>query len=239
MATFANELLAAGTHTVTAQYTADSTFTGSTSAPYAQVVQPLPTAINDAAGMVQGQGKKLWVLANDLDPAGGLHVTAVTQPAHGTVYIGTGGELVFFKAPTTASGLENFTYTATDVNGNASTALVSVLVTSQANGQGVPQVAPVDPAAGANLTFTSLSVNVDVKVSAGFYTGTLDPGDSFFLAFTPYITPTQHTNTPPAGFKFGNFQFDLTSYATGAPLQGGDLRHPDHADDRLRSGAPG
>ncbi|MBK8046246.1 MAG: Ig-like domain repeat protein [Anaerolineales bacterium] len=210
-----------GSHTLTARYPGDDTFIGSTSAPYVQVVQPLPTAVNDAAGVVQGQVRKVEVLANDRDPAGGgLTVTSVTQPAHGTAIIGAAGQFVYFRAATNASGLENFTYTATDANGSTSTALVSMLVASQGGGQGVPYVAAVDPALGANLAFTASGTVVDLEVSPGFYTGTLPPGDTFFMAFTPYITATGNTTTPPAGFKFGNLQFDLTSYATGTPLHG-------------------
>ncbi|MBK8051356.1 MAG: Ig-like domain repeat protein [Anaerolineales bacterium] len=61
----------AGTHSITAQYTGDTRFTGSTSAPYQQVVRTAPTAVNDAASTAWGTSVTIPVLANDQDPAVG------------------------------------------------------------------------------------------------------------------------------------------------------------------------
>ena len=41
-----------------------------------------------------------------------------------------------------------------------------------------------------------------------------------FDAFTPYITPTGNTATPPTGYKFGNFEFDLSAYLNDVKLEG-------------------
>ncbi|MBK8047810.1 MAG: hypothetical protein IPK16_12170 [Anaerolineales bacterium] len=102
-----------------------------------QQAAPRPVAIEDTARMVQGEAKKIRVLANDLNPAGGLRVTSVTQPAHGKVRFPATGWTVYFISAADASGPEIFSYTVTDINGNSSTALVTVNVSPR------PEAMPV------------------------------------------------------------------------------------------------
>jgi outer membrane protein OmpA-like peptidoglycan-associated protein len=70
------------------------------------------------------------VLANDSDPDGNiLTITAVTQPAHGTVLITGGGTLVTFQPAPGFTGTTSFSYTITDGDGGTATATVTVDVT--------------------------------------------------------------------------------------------------------------
>jgi uncharacterized repeat protein (TIGR01451 family) len=66
------------------------------------------------------------VLANDLDPAGGLTVTAVTQPAGGKVTFTK--DSVAFTPKDGFSGVVTFDYTATDSAGKTTTATVTITV---------------------------------------------------------------------------------------------------------------
>ncbi len=44
--------------------------------------------------------------------------------------------------------------------------------------------------------------------------------DILFLAYTPVVTPTEPTKTPPANLKFGNFEFDLTLFFNNVAQHG-------------------
>ncbi len=59
-----------------------------------------------------------------------------------------------------------------------------------------------------------------VDAPAGVYTGVLAPTQIFFLSYTPIVTPTAHTLTPPGGFYFGGFEFELAAFLDDQPLHG-------------------
>jgi outer membrane protein OmpA-like peptidoglycan-associated protein len=89
-----------------------------------------PTATHDTFPVVEDTPTTLDVLANDSSAPDGpeaLTITAVTQPANGSVSI-TGGTLRFTPAPE-FNGTVTFTYTLSDGNGGTATATVTVNVT--------------------------------------------------------------------------------------------------------------
>jgi Bacterial Ig domain/Domain of unknown function DUF11 len=93
-----------------------------------------PTAVNDAATTAPGVPVIVSVLANDTDPNGDpLTVSAVTQPANGTVQITGGGQNVTYTPPSGFSGAATFTYTVSDGNSGSATANVTVTVTTNPN----------------------------------------------------------------------------------------------------------
>jgi hypothetical protein len=161
------------------------------------------------------------VLANDLDLAGGgLTVIAITQPAHGAASINPGAATVHYAVPAGFSGVDSFTYTLQDVNGQQSTATVAIVVTALAETDEAPQVTPVDPTTQTMASFTSTQATVTANLPAGFFTGALGATDILFLSYTPIITPTEHTQTPPGTLHFGNFQFELTAFVNNQPQHG-------------------
>ena len=222
LAVFTDTLLPLGTHTITAQYVGDDAFVGAISAEHVQAVQPAPLAVNDAAGTLQGMAVSLLVLANDLDPAGGgLTVTAITQaPSHGKAEIAPDGQSVEYTPDAAFSGLDNFVYVAQDRNGNRDEGMATIIVTAQRITDAPPQIAPIDPALDGSEVFTTPTGSLGVEFSAGFVTESLTAKDLFFLSFTPIVTPSQQTQTPPANLTFGNVEFDLTVYLNAAPQHG-------------------
>ena len=89
-----------------------------------------PTATNDTFTVLEDTPTALDVLANDTSAPDGpeaLSVSAVTQPANGTVTF-TGAN-VQYTPPAEYSGTTTFTYTMSDGNGGTATATVTVTVT--------------------------------------------------------------------------------------------------------------
>ena len=167
------------------------------------------------------------MLANDLNPAGGgLTIVAVTQPAHGAAIVLPGNQAVRYAPAIDYSGVDSFTYTIRDVNGQQSMGLVAVVVTPLAETDEAPQIAPVDPTVQSMRHFTSSQATVTVDLPAGFYTGTVGPTQVFFLSYTPVVTPTQQTHTPPGTLKFGNFEFELAALLDDQPLHGIQFEPP-------------
>lgn len=94
-----------------------------------------PVAVNDTVTVAQNGSATGNILANDTDPDGGtLSASVVTQPAHGTLTLGTNGAYTY--APAAGySGLDTFVYRACD-NGTPSlcdTALVLINVLAPGN----------------------------------------------------------------------------------------------------------
>ena len=116
--------------------------------------------------------------------------------------------------------MDSFTYTLEDSNGQRSTATVAVVITALDETDEAPQVAPVDPTMQSTQHFTSLQATVTANLPAGFFPGTLETTDVFFLSYTPVLTPTEHTHTPPGTLRFGNFQFDLAAFVNDQPQHG-------------------
>ena len=121
------------------------------------------------------------------------------------------------------SGIDTFTYTIQDINGNRDDALVAIVVTLAVEGKSKPQVGAVDPALDSSATFTTSTApaaTLEVQAPAGFFTGTLGQKDILFLSFTPVITPSQQTSSPPANLRFGNLEFNLSLYRNDELLAG-------------------
>jgi len=87
-------------------------------------------------------------------------------------------------------------------------------------------VAPLDPTVQNTHRFTSTQATVTVGLPAGFFTATLTATDILFLSYTPVVTPTAPTHTPPGGLHFGNFQFDLALFHNDVPQHGVTFAQP-------------
>jgi uncharacterized protein (TIGR03382 family) len=166
-----------------------------------------PTATDDTFPVVEDTATALSVLANDTylpDPPETLTITAVTQPAQGTVAIN--GTDVLYTPPPNYSGTTTFTYTISDGNGGTDTATVTVNVT------------PVnDPPVANNDSYTvnEDSAATSLTVLANDNTGP-ETGETLSISAvtqpaggTVSITGTTVSFTPNANF-FGPTTFTYT-----------------------------
>ena len=144
------------------------------------VTNPVPVAANDSTSTPLNTPVVIGVLGNDIDPDGdALNVSAVTQPAHGTVVINPDGTVTY--TPTTGYvGPDTFTYSVSDGQGGVDTATVNVTVATPDTHQ--PTANPVAPQTGVDgapvsINVATLSGAVDPDLGALTYTATgLPPG---------------------------------------------------------------
>ncbi len=86
-----------------------------------------PVAQDDSATTIENEAIAIDVLANDSDTDGdGLSIQALTQPGHG--HAAQDGMQVVYTPETGFSGVDTFTYTATDGQGETAGATVTVSV---------------------------------------------------------------------------------------------------------------
>ena len=130
-ASAATALATVGQHSITAQYSGDANFGGSTSPALVQVVLDRPpVAANDAYSVNEDTPLSVGapgVLGNDSDPDGNP-ITAVklTDPAHGTVVLNSNGAFSYTPAAD-YNGSDTFTYQASD--GTLASAAATVTIT--------------------------------------------------------------------------------------------------------------
>jgi dienelactone hydrolase len=127
------------------------------------VVPAAPIANPDSATTAFNAAATVAVLANDTDQNGDtLSVTAVTQPANGSVVINSGTTVTY--TPTTGfSGSDSFTYTISDGNAGSATATVTITVNALAS------TTVVTVTTEATLASATPTTDVD-EVTAGYVT---------------------------------------------------------------------
>ena len=94
-------------------------------------VVPSTTAIDDFAVSPTGSAVTISVLANDTDASS---VSAVGTPVQGSASVSNGQ--VIYTPSTGATGFDHFSYTATDGNGNYSTADIHIGISQTGSGWG-------------------------------------------------------------------------------------------------------
>lgn len=126
--------LPAGQHTITAQYSGDANFGGSTSPTLVQhvrVVDRPPVATNDAYAVNEDAVLTVaaaGVLGNDSDPDGNpITAVRVTNPAHGALLLNADGSFTYTPAAD-YFGPDAFTYQASDGTLASATATVAITV---------------------------------------------------------------------------------------------------------------
>ena len=88
-----------------------------------------PDAVDDNYTMVRGEILQLHLLINDSDPDGdAITIVSNTDPAHGFVLRGSGGEFYYQSLPSFKNGTDYFTYTIVDTHGLSDTATVAIRV---------------------------------------------------------------------------------------------------------------
>ncbi len=159
-------------YTPTANYNGPDSFTYRVSDGIAQsspaTVNITVTAVNDAPVAAANSynatqdtalnvDQATGVLANDTDAEGtALNATVVTQPQHGTVTLNTNGSFVYTPA-TDFTGLDSFTYRASDGAAQSSPATVTITIAAAGEGEaeGEGGSASQSTAAAALLAYLS------------------------------------------------------------------------------------
>lgn len=170
-----------------------------------------PVAANDAATTLRGTSTTIAVLANDSDPDGNpLSVTAVTQPAHGSVSFTADG--VTYTPAAGYVGTDSFGYTVSDGAGGTASATVNITVSDRA------------PIANADVANTRVETPVTIDVLAN----DSDP-DGDAIQVSAVGTPAHGTAvvsggaviyTPAAGYVgTDSFAYTITD-ANGTTAQG-------------------
>lgn len=92
-----------------------------------------PVAVADSAYLLTEETSTIPVMENDLhpDPEDTLDIIGVTQGNHGTVIIDSGEGTVRYTPSAGYTGVDCFTYTIEDGNGNSDTAMVTVAVQAE------------------------------------------------------------------------------------------------------------
>ena len=154
------------------------------------ITTPVADVTPDAAVVAEDTAATINVLANDSFANTGATVSAVTQPTHGTVTIGTGGNVTYTPA-TNYNGTDSFTYTVTS-GGVTETTTVTMTVTPVNDAPAAGIIAPKTSTDGAvvsygvgalfsdvdgdKLTFsaTNLPVGLSIDPATGTISGTID-----------------------------------------------------------------
>jgi outer membrane protein OmpA-like peptidoglycan-associated protein len=128
------------TYTPTAGFTGNDSFTytlrdatGATATGTVTVtVTPAnraPDAVDDFYTMTRGDVLRLQILSNDSDPDGDpISIISNTEPAHGFLIGGSGGQLYYQARPGFKNDTDYFTYTIVDSHGLTDTATVAIRV---------------------------------------------------------------------------------------------------------------
>ncbi|HEX6829487.1 MAG TPA: Ig-like domain-containing protein [Burkholderiales bacterium] len=136
-------------------------------------VNDAPLAVNDSATTATNTAVTINVLANDSDPDNippaaanaGLTVSAVTQPANGTVVINNPATSVRYTPNANFSGTNTFTYTVSDGSLTA-TATVTVNVQAGVDLDIARFTVPNNGRVGRALSAVSINVNNGGTVNA-------------------------------------------------------------------------
>lgn len=158
------------------------------------------TAQPDVATTPQGTPATINVLNND--NGSGLSVTAVSQPANGTVVINAGTTLTYTPNPG-FTGTETFTYTVCDVLGNCLTENVFITVT--------PSAVNLPPVANNDTANTLQDTPVQIPVT----NNDADP-DNALAQLTATITNPPNSGTAVVGAN------NMVTYTPNAGFTGTD-----------------
>ncbi|MDQ6793763.1 MAG: Ig-like domain-containing protein, partial [Chloroflexota bacterium] len=136
-ASFPITLESGGLATITATDVTDGTRTASTS-PWITVTNTAPITVADSYTMTQGNSLSVpaaGVLSNDTDPQGQPIVVAdprpISGPSHGTLTLNPDGSFVYTPDPS-YSGIDTFTYAATDGYLTSAATTVTITIASTA-----------------------------------------------------------------------------------------------------------
>jgi VCBS repeat-containing protein len=222
---------AAGQHPITAQYSGDANFGGSTSPALAQQVRDrAPVAANDAYAVNEDTPLNVaapGVLGNDSDPDGNpITAVKVSDPAHGTVTLNADGSFTYTPAAN-YNGPDAFTYHATDGTLPSATGTVAITVNpvndppSFTAGPDQTASSCAGPVTVPNWA-TSISVG-PVNESAQAVNFTVSSDNQFlFGGQGPAVSPDGTLTFHPVCLVTGPAQVTVTAHDDGGTANGGE-----------------
>jgi large repetitive protein len=213
-----------GTATVTGEfllYTPDANFHGSDSLRYSltdadgevteaavaitvNAVNDVPVAVDDAASVDEDSSVTISVRANDSGGDEPVMITALSAPERGTALL-IGNDVQYLPEPDWF-GLDSFTYTITDADGETSTATVRVTVASVNDTPAAQDDAFTVMEDSGNTTFSVLRNDAglgDAPVAIAAVTAAAH-GSAAALAGEIHYTPA------PNFFGVDSFQYTIT-----------------------------
>jgi large repetitive protein len=154
------------TNTATISSTSADPVSTNNSRSAALTVNRLPVAAPDSRATPESTPLTIPLFANDSIGDGPITVTANTNPGHGSVSINPSTGQALYSPTPGFHGVDMFTYTVTDANGDVSTTTVTITVTNVDD----PPVAADD----AKSTAEDTPVNINVLTNDSDLDGNLD-----------------------------------------------------------------
>ncbi|WP_279349256.1 Ig-like domain-containing protein [Erythrobacter litoralis] len=159
-----------------------------------RVINPAPTAVDDAAATDEDTPVVIDVLGNDIDPDNDTLTITTASASNGTVTINPDGTITY-TPDANFNGTDTVTYRVDDGEGGVSTGIVTVGVAAQNDaptaspiparaGQDAEAVnldvsAAFDDVDGDTLTFNAMGLPAGLTIDGdGTITGTIDPAAS-------------------------------------------------------------
>lgn len=198
--------LAVGTHVITANYSGDTYYSGSSSNPLSQVVQEQVTVVvaNTGGGNPSAYGATVTFTAT-VSVSGGIPVSGAVSFYNGGNYLGSGtlnGNVATYSTATLPVGSNAITASYTDSNNVTATSAVLSQVVEQNTATAL--TSSVNPVIhGTPVTFTATVTATGTKAPTGtvaFYDGTVQIGTGTLAASgTTSAVATLQTSSLAAG----------------------------------------
>ena len=184
-----------------------------------------PVAVDDAATTDEDTAVTVDVLANDSDPDGDtLAVTAVSDPAHGSV-VDNGDGTLTYTPDADWSGTDSFTYTVSDGNGGSDTATVTVTV----NAVNDPAISITVSGPAAAHEGDTLTYDVTVKNNGDADLTNLSYGGASFYGCPTDLTVGETVTCTATAVASGADPFEVTLEVSGGDGDGRVVSDSDSA----------
>ncbi|MEV7973745.1 Ig-like domain-containing protein [Cellulomonas sp. NPDC089187] len=156
------------------------------------IVVEAVTATVDTARTGMETAVEIPVLVNDVVTNGGI--TGTTDPANGTIVVGTDGVITYTPAAG-FSGTDTFTYTITDGAGQSATANVTVTVVARPTGEDASVRTGLDTAISVDMVASGDSLTLAVSTDGEHGTATVSGGTVTYTPEAGYVGTDQVTLT--------------------------------------------
>ena len=167
-----------------------------------------PVAVDDSASTWPGVAIEIDVLSNDSDADGdSLDITEVTQPEHGFVTINSSGtDSLTYEPASPFVGVDTFTYTIDDGNGESDSATVAVNVTD------APTLIITLPEEGATVDGPEITITFEVN-GCNVSTPSADPGGCHVHK---YLDDAEYRDADGTGFgHYNSSPFTISPVSDG------------------------
>lgn len=145
-----------------------------------------PVAVNDAVTVAEDSGSTDGNLAGNDTPSGdGGNVWSLTTPASGGSVVVNGNGTFSYTPYANFSGLDSFTYTITDIDGDISTATVNITVTNVNDNPVITSGASFNVAENSTAVTTVTANDIDLQPPTLTYSLTGNGADADRFSMSP------------------------------------------------------